>query len=242
MSHGFQFTTVGEDLGDGGELGLLESRGKIQIPHKTEQTMKRSESGCIPITQPTAAEKAKARKSFVNRARALLTLLGYDPTPDNVSKIVTDPQDEKILIINNRRFKVLDNEETLKELELIMLTYPKRLPAKFLALFLTGAFSRDPNLDFSVIVTVAAALRKDMSLESNWALHKMIALDPHISSHIQEVIDHTGIEQLFPGSEGKVSQVTWHTSNYTIIELPPKGSLLDSYGCQEENLGVPGIC
>lgn len=204
--------------------------------------MKRSESGCQPLTQPTAAEKAKARKSFVNRARALLSWLGYDPTPDNVAKIVTDPQDEKILVINNRRFQVMDNEETLRELEIIMLTYPKRLPAKFLALFLTGAFSRSLDLDFSVIVTVAAALRKDQSLESNWALHKMIAMDPHIAEHIQEVIDHAGLDQLFPGSEGRVSQVTWHTTNYTIVELAPRASLIDLEGCPVEDLGVPGIC
>lgn len=183
--------------------------------------------GCSPYGQsnPSAAEKAKARKSFVNRARALLKFLGFDPTPANVSKVKASEVDPRVLTVNNREFLIMDNEETLAELELRILTYPKRLPAKFLGLFLTGAFSRE--VPYNVITVVAEALRRDQSAESNWALHQLINFDKFAKSHIQEIIDHTGIETLFYGS--KVGQVEFNGNNYVIVEQKPKSAITENY-------------
>lgn len=183
--------------------------------------------GCSPYGQsnPSAAEKAKARKSFVNRARALLKFLGFDPTPANVSKVKASEVDPRVLTVNNREFLIMDNEETLAELELRILTYPKRLPAKFLGLFLTGAFSRE--VPYNVITVVAEALRRDQSAESNWALHQLINFDKFAKSHIQEIIDHAGIETLFYGS--KVGQVEFNGNNYVIVEQKPKSAITENY-------------
>lgn len=179
--------------------------------------------GCSPYGQsrPSAAEKAKARKSFVNRARALLKFLGFDPTPANVSKVKASEVDPRVLTVNNREFLIMDNEETLAELELRILTHPKRLPAKFLGLFLTGAFIRE--VPYNVITVVAEALRRDQSLESNWALHQLINFDKFAKNHIQEIIDHAGIETLFYGS--KVGQVEFNGNNYVIVEQQPKSAI-----------------
>lgn len=186
--------------------------------------------GCSPYgkSQPSAAEKAKARKSFVNRARALLKFLGVDPTPANVSKVKASEADPRVLTVNNREFLIMDNEETLAELELRILTYPKRLPAKFLGLFLTGAFIRE--VPYNVITVVAEALRRDQSLESNWALHQLIDFDKFAKNHIQEIIDHAGIETLFYGS--KVGQVEFNGNNYVIVEQAirgPKTAITENY-------------
>lgn len=186
--------------------------------------------GCSPYgqSQPSAAEKAKARKSFVNRARALLKFLGFDPTPANVSKIKASEVDPRVLTVNNREFLIMDNEETLAELELRILTFPKRLPAKFLGLFLTGAFIRD--VPYNVVTVVAEALRRDQSAESNWALHQLINFDKFAKSHIQEIIDHAGIETLFYGS--KVGQVEFNGNNYVIVEQAirgPKSVITENY-------------
>lgn len=180
----------------------------------------RQNSGCQVITQPSEAEKAKARKSFINRARALLVFLGFDPTPDNVSKIQQDPNAPTKLSVNGKDYQVWDNEETLKQLELLILTYPKVLPSKFLALFLTGAF--DKTLDFKVIMIVAEALRKDRSSDSTWALRRLIDYDKFIPQHVQEIIDHTGLKEILeiPGSGIEVSQVSYGGNNYVIKQLP----------------------
>lgn len=183
--------------------------------------------GCSPYgqSQPSAAEKAKARKSFVNRARALLKFLGFDPTPANVSKVKASEVDPRVLTVNNREFLIMDNEETLAELELRILTFPKRLPAKFLGLFLTGAFIRE--VPYSIVTVAAEALRRDQSAESNWALHQLINFDKFAKSHIQEIIDHAGIETLFYGS--KVGQVEFNGNNYVIVEQQPKSAITENY-------------
>lgn len=188
---------------------------------KTNFKTTRENSGCQVLTQPTAKEKAQARKSFINRARALLKFLGYDPTPDNVSKVTQDEFDERSLTVNNRNFKVLDNEETLSELEFVILSEPKLLPAKFLAIFISKAF--DITLDFNVIVVIAESLRRDKSLESNWALHELIKFDKFVKEHIQEIIDHTGLNGLFLNY--KVGQTTFNGNNYVILETPIKSSI-----------------
>lgn len=170
---------------------------------------------CRPLTTPTPQDIQRERRSFVNKARSLLVLLGLDPTPANVAKIQQDPNTPDVLIVNNKEYEVLDNEETLDKLELLMLQYPKRLPPKFLALFLTGAF-KDPTLDFRVVEVVAEALRAQDTLDSNWALHKLIDYDNFKHQHLQEVIDQSGLDGLFYGY--KVHQTQFLNSNYVILE------------------------
>lgn len=174
----------------------------------------RLNSGCSQYKDESPLDKAKSRKSFVNKARALLKMLGFDPTPANVAKIQQSKTDPRLLTVNNREFLVLDNEETLKELELRLLAHPKRLPSNLLALFLTNSFK--PDIDFNVVIAVAAALRLDNSAESSWALAQMIDRDKFINNHIQEIIEQVGIVNLFFGS--KVEQVEFNGNNYVIVE------------------------
>lgn len=189
----------------------------------------RENSGCTVVTQPSEAEKARARKSFINRARALLIFLGFDPTPDNVAKIQQDPNDPKKLSVNGKDYLVWDNEETLKELEILILTNPKLLPSKFLGLFLTGAF--DKTLDFKTVMIVAEALRKDRSADSLWAIHRLIDFDKFIPQHIQEIIDHTGLKEILeiPSSGIKVDQVSFNGNNYVIQEIPREIKPVESH-------------
>lgn len=196
-------------------------------------TRNNDELGCSPYgrLKPSAMEIAKARKSFTNRARALLKMLGMDPTPANVSKIKASEIDPRVLMVNNREFLVMDNEETIQELTLRILTNPKRLPAKYLALFLTGALSRE--LPFEVVRIVAACLRNDETLESNYALHKMIDLDKFSNQHIQEIIDQVGIEVLFYSTYNAmgnmVNQVEFNGANYVIVEQIPNSEITRNY-------------
>lgn len=195
-------------------------------------TLIREESNCICVKEPSALELQTSRRSFINRARALLKLLGLDPTPANVNRIQQDPLDPTILSVNGKFYKVLDNNETLEELELIILTHPERLPANFLALFFTKSFLH--NIDFKVIRIVAESLRKANTIDSIWAMHQLIASDTQVKSHIQEIIDHVGIETLF--YKDKINQSVYNSNNYTIIEFKPINTIFAEYNCNEQNI------
>lgn len=187
----------------------------------------RLNSGCSQYENESPLDKAKSRKSFVNKSRALLKMLGFDPTPANVAKIQQSQTDPRILTVNNREFLVLDNEETLRELEIRLLAHPKRLPSNLLALFLSNAFK--PDIDFNVVIAVAAALRLDNSAESNWTLAQMIDKDKFINNHIEEIIEQVGIVNLF--FDSNVEQVEFNGNNYVIVEQKVKSRITEIYDC-----------
>ena len=197
-----------------------------------ETLQSRDESGCVCLPTASALELQTARRTFINRSRALLKMLGLDPTPANVNRIQQDPTDSTILSVNGKFYKVLDNEETLEELELVILAHPERLPANFLALFFTGAF--DSTMDFKVIRIVAEALRKAQTANSIWAMHQLINFDKFIKSHLQEIIDHVGLETLF--YKDPVHQPVFLGNNYTIIEFKPQNTISNIADCNLQHI------
>lgn len=181
---------------------------------------------CRPISVPSNQELKEARRSILSKSRALLVFLGEDPTPANVER-VTFTGDSNFTI-NGRNFEVLDNEEVLDKLEIQILSMPKLIPPKFLALFFLGAFPMD--MDFRVLEIIAASLIHDSSMDSKWAINKLTERDKQVRSHLEELIIHTGLRPLLeiPGSGITMGQTTFHGNNYIILEYPVKSTLEDN--------------
>ena len=180
---------------------------KPYIPHYLKDV------GCKEELNLSPKDKLKRQKSFINRARALLVHLGIDPSPNNVNRVQVNSEDERQLIVNNRIFRVLSNDEVLEELELIILSYPQRLPSNILALFFTKLNDQVP---FDALEIIAMTLKKVNTLDSIWAMHRLIDTDTFRRDHIQEIIDQVGIDTLF--YKDLVSSVKFRNDNYTIIE------------------------
>lgn len=147
-----------------------------------------------------------------SKARALLTYLGIEPTPDAVSRLSITPE---YYGLEHRNFRVLDREETLKDLEARLLKNPRSLPSQYLALFLTSALPE--SFDFEATVAIAQALKASTGINAEFALREFIDFDVHLNEHIHEIVDQIGIEQFY--NFEPLGQVYWQDQMYTIVEV-----------------------
>lgn len=174
-------------------------------------------------------------KEFRDHARALLVSLGIDPSPSNVSKLrgVKIPGGVKISV-EDKDYFVYENSQFVQKLEQWILTYPLSLPAKYLALFISG--SVDASFDFSHSVQLAENFKKNPTDNSLWTLRAFINNDKFLNEHLYEILVSEfggcdlGIQNLASMFDFKSSkQITYRGKSYWVFEIP-KDIKLNSVG------------
>lgn len=174
-------------------------------------------------------------KEFRDHARALLVSLGVDPSPSNVSKIrgVKIPGGVKISV-EAKDYLVYENSSFVQKLEQWILTYPLSLPAKYIALFISG--SVDASFDFSHSVQLAENFKKNPTDNSLWTLRAFINNDKFLNNHLYEILvsefggcdlGTSTLAEMFDFKSSK--QVTYREKSYWIFEVP-KGIELNLVG------------
>lgn len=165
-------------------------------------------------------------KEFRDHARALLVSLGVDPSPSNVSKIrgVKIPGGVKISV-EDKDYFVYENSSFIQKLEQWILNYPLSLPAKYLALFISG--SVDASFDFSHSVQLAENFKKNPTGNSLWTLRAFINNDKFLNNHLYEILvsefggcdlGTSALAEMFDFKSSK--QVTYREKSYWIFEVP----------------------
>ena len=165
-------------------------------------------------------------KEFRDHARALLVSLGEDPSPSNVSKLrgVKIPAGVKISV-EAKDYFVYENSSFVQKLEQWILTYPFSLPAKYLALFISG--SVDASFDFSHSVQLAENFKRNPTDNSLWTLRSFINNDKFINNHLYEILvsefggcdlGTSALAEMFDFKSSK--QVTYREKSYWIFEVP----------------------
>ena len=165
-------------------------------------------------------------KEFRDHARALLVSLGVDPSPSNVSKLrgVKIPAGVKISV-EAKDYFVYENSQFVQKLEQWILTYPLSLPAKYLALFISG--SVDASFDFSHSVQLAENFKQNPTDNSLWTLRAFINNDKFLNNHLYEILvsefggcdlGTSALAEMFDFKSSK--QVTYREKSYWVFEVP----------------------
>lgn len=174
-------------------------------------------------------------KEFRDHARALLVSLGVDPSPSNVSKLrgVKIPGGVKISV-EDKDYLVYENSSFVQKLEQWILTYPLSLPAKYLALFISG--SVDPSFDFLHSIQLAENFKKNPTDNSLWTLRAFINNDKFLNEHLYEILvsefggcdlGTRALAEMFDFKSSK--QITYREKSYWVFEVP-KGIELNLVG------------